>query len=404
MKRFLRIPLSPAQLRLAAGLVFGTLCAAAAPLPGDEVPGPGEPGGPTVPLNPNQMALWLAGRDLYDKPFTAAEGLGTPELNADSCRGCHQDPVLGGAGGLELNVSRFGFNGGGTQPFANLPGGQGLSKLRPTPIVTRENYPVGHPNPADNADVFEQRQTPTNLGIGLIDQIPDWVILANQDPSDLNGDGIFGVARILTIQGQPEVGRFGWKAQVPHIKDFVRDAMGGELGITTPDDGRGFAFVTDADTVADPELSQADTDAMIFFLRNLGPPIPNDSGLPIIKRGKRLFQAMRCDRCHIPELDAGPVPVGGSGIPIPLYSDLLLHDISENGFLGMAEPGAESGMFRTPPLWGVKDTAPYLHDGRAETLADAILLHNREARFSAVAFEKLTPTAKAAVIAFLESL
>jgi CxxC motif-containing protein (DUF1111 family) len=60
--------------------------------------------------------------------------------------------------------------------------------------------------------------------------------------------------------------------------------------------------------------------------------------------------------------------------------------------------------WRTPPLWGVADTAPYLHDGRAETLKDAILWHGGEAESSRNAYAKLSRTDKDLVLAFLSSL
>ncbi len=380
-------------VRLAMLAVSGTLCVATADAQGT-LPGAGETGGPVKGLTHQEFRLFLKGRKIYDRDFTAERGLGTPELNADSCRACHEDPVLGGAGGLELNVSRFGHDGAGLEPFVNLPGGQAVSKMRPTPINTRENYPAGDVDPALNADVFEQRQTPINFGIGLIETISDATILANADPDDLDGDGIKGVARMLTVAGQPEVGRFGWKAQVPLVKDFARDAMGGELGITTPDDGRGFAFVTDADSIADPELSTPDLDALIFFLSKMAGPKPALLGGPLVAQGKALFSALKCDRCHIPQLQ-------GANGPVKLFSDLLLHDVMGPTFRGMAEPGAPSGMFRTPPLWGVKDSAPYLHDGRASTLEAAILAHQGEGSFSSTGFAALTEDAKLALLAFL---
>src|SRR5262249_11498735 len=128
---------------------------------------------------------------------------------------------------LELNVTRFGHDNGGAGPFTNLPGGQAASKLRPPQYALREEAPA-------EADCFEQRQTLSVLGDGLIDLIPDAVIVAHEDPLDLDADGIRGVARRLQINGAEEIGRFGWKAQVPRLADFVRDAMFGELGITTP--------------------------------------------------------------------------------------------------------------------------------------------------------------------------
>ncbi len=60
--------------------------------------------------------------------------------------------------------------------------------------------------------------------------------------------------------------------------------------------------------------------------------------------------------------------------------------------------------WRTPPLWGIADTGPYLHDGRAETLADAIDWHGGEAKHSRAAYDALADTDKTLVIDFLSSL
>jgi CxxC motif-containing protein (DUF1111 family) len=349
------------------------------------------PGGPSRPLNDVEAAQWLAGRALFDLPFHKSRGLGAPEMNADSCRGCHQDPAIGGAGGLELNVSRVARNNLGQGPFTNLPGGQGLSKLRPPYTAGREEY-----DPLQ-ADVFEQRQTPSIFGAGLVDQIPDAEILANEDPLDLDLDGVRGVARMLTIGGNTEIGRFGWKGQVPHLRDFIKDAMGGELGITTPDDARGFAMLSDADTHGDPELSESEIDDMFFFLANLAAPQRLDPGNAIVLQGESLFASIGCVKCHVPSL------LGPSG-PVPLYSDLLLHDVMPSNYNGMEEPGAGNGVFKTPPLWGIRDTAPYLHDGRAETIRQAIELHAGEASAVVAAFQGLSAGDRDALLAFLNDL
>ena len=60
--------------------------------------------------------------------------------------------------------------------------------------------------------------------------------------------------------------------------------------------------------------------------------------------------------------------------------------------------------WRTPPLWGIADTAPYLHDGRAETLEEAILWHGGEAQESRERFARLKPSEKQQLLAFLSSL
>ena len=101
------------------------------------------------------------GRALFSHAFSVEEGVGAPEMNADSCRACHQDPSLGGAGPLEVNVSRMGRDNGGLGPFQSPTEGQGLSKLYPPTVHGREEYePFGLNAP----DVFEQRQTPRIIG------------------------------------------------------------------------------------------------------------------------------------------------------------------------------------------------------------------------------------------------
>ena len=354
--------------------------------------GPGSvPKGGAIETLARNDPQFAAGLEIFDRAFHAKEGVGAPEMNADSCRGCHRDPFLGGAGGLELNVSRFGDDGWNTYTFQNLPGGQGLSKLYPPWTPGREEY-----DPL-TASVFEQRQTPSILGAGLIDSISGAVILANEDPLDLNGDGIFGVARLVDAGSGLEVGRFGWKAQAPRLRDFVMDATGGEMGITTDDDGRGFALVADADGVQDPELSPEEVDQLDHFLANLPAPPPGDTNSPLIREGRMLFTSVGCAICHIPELE-------GANGPVPLYSNLLLHDVMPPGFRGMAEPGADMGFFRTPPLWGIGATAPYMHDGRASNLTASILAHDSEAAGVVARVQALSASQHDALLAFLRSL
>ena len=355
------------------------------------IPPVGTPGGPQHELGPVESEIFASGLLLFDKAFHRTDGVGTPEMNSDSCRGCHQDPAIGGSGGLELNVSRFANDNGGAGPFMNLPGGQGLSKLRPPYTAGREEY-----DPL-TADVFEQRQTPSIFGLGLVDTISDATIIANEDPLDMDGDGIFGIAHIIDVAGVPEVGKFGWKAQLPKLSDFVNDAAAGEIGLTTPDNGRGFNLLTDADTVPDPELDQTQVDDIAFFLANLAAPTRDGSTDPQVAVGEMLFDTIGCAKCHIPTLM-------GTGGPVDLFSDVLLHDVMPVDFRGMEEPGAPAGFFRTPFLWGIEDTAPYMHDGRGEDLRGAILAHFSEGESARLAFEALTASDQAAVILFLEDL
>jgi len=355
------------------------------------IPAPGQPGSPMPGLSSAELDQWIRGRRVFDRDVHLEDGLGTPEYNGDSCRACHQDPAIGGAGNLDVNVFRFGNDNGGMGPFTNLPGGQVASKFRRPDFPGREDH-----DPA--ADVFEQRNPPSILGLGLVETISDADILANEDPLDLNGDGIRGVARMVDVGGGVmEVGRFGWKAFAPTLADFAHDAGTGELGLTFSDTSRGFGAQTDNDGIPDPEFDDGDLEDMIFFMRNLAPPQRKGSTNPLVALGEQIFSQIGCDLCHKPTMP-------GSGGPVPLYSDLLLHDIWPASFRGMAEPGADVGLYRTPPLWGIAETAPYMHDGRAETLTDAILLHDDEALAVRQAYEALTTGDREALLLFLKDL
>ncbi len=100
-------------------------------------------------------------------------------------------------------------------------------------------------------------------------------------------------------------------------------------------------------------------------------------------------------------------------IDVPLYSDLRRHKmgtgLSESFTQGTDSPGIEvpGDEFLTRPLWGVADTAPWMHDGRALTLTEAILMHagtGSEANDTVAMFEALTKAQQGAVREFLRSM
>lgn len=376
-------------LLLFVAVQFFTLGNARGEIIDDSTPVPpvGDWGGPDRILTDIEMEQWIRGRKIFDKDWRQSDGLGTPDMNADSCRACHQQPVIGGGGALDTNVTQFGNDNGGAGPFVILPGGLVASKLRRPDTPGRED--------ADpSADLFEQRQTPSLLGAGLIDGIADSVILANEDPFDNDGDGVRGVARFIDTGSALEVGKFGWKSQIPTVSDFVRDALSGEIGLTVFDDGRGFGLLVDSDNVPDPEIPLPDYQDLIFYNQHLAAP-PRAGGS--VAEGEALFTSVGCATCHIPELP-------GANGPVALYSDLLLHDIHDVDFRGTAEADAGVGLYRTPPLWGLRRSAPYLHDGRASTIEAAIEQHFDEAENSRLSYEALTSSEKEQLLLFLQDL
>lgn len=340
-------------------------------------------GGPVSTLSPEEEALFLAGRALFDQEFGISQGLGTPRFNGDSCRACHFEPVFGGAGPRGVNVMRHGIlNDSGE--FVPPSVGTVLHKQ----TILRDNALRAQPE----ATIFEHRQTPHLFGLGLIEGIPESVILANADPDDtLTPDGITGRVS-WTDDGR--LGRFGWKAQVPDIAEFVRDAVTVELGMTLDDqEGLTFGLIQDNDAVADPEYSLDQAELLTIYLTLLGPPPRQPGDDALIAEGEALFAEVGCASCHTPTLDG-----------VPLYSDLLLHETLPADSLGIEEVSANMHEFRTPPLWGLSQTAPYLHSGRADTIFEAIAAHYGEAESSREDFLTLSDDEQDAVLVFLESL
>jgi CxxC motif-containing protein (DUF1111 family) len=349
---------------------------------GDPIPPAGEAGAPHRPLNQAETEQFLRGRLLFDKDFGLHEGLG-PLFNGDSCRACHFDPVIGGAGGIDLNVQRpmVDDGQGGFEPPAST--GE-LAHTHSVVNVNREEIP------ADVAFV-EERNTPSTLGLGLIETISQATILAGQDPFDDDEDGVRGIAHTLGQGPGGPIGRFGWKAQIPSLAAFVRDAMSNELGITVPV-GPPLGDTSDMDDAPDPELTPQEADDVAFFMRMLDfPPYGPDSAEAT--RGQALFETVGCAACHHPSMDG-----------VELYSDLLLHDVLGPTFLGVAQGLARSGLYRTPPLRGLRFSAPYFHDGRSPTLRHAIERHTEEAANARTKWDELTPAEQADLIAFLERL
>lgn len=354
--------------------------------PNAPVPDAGDFGGPVAELAGNDLDQFVRGRAEFDRNLPFANGLG-PAFNGDSCRACHFEPTIGGAGSPGVNVVRHGYDDG--QGNFRAPDIGTMAHRLLTDLTQRA--------PADvNAPVFELRQTPALFGLGLLERVDEATIVALEDPTDADGDGIAGVAHRLT---DGRLGRFGWKAGVPSLAEFVRDAMSNEMGLTVPaHPERTFGFVTDDDDMPDPEITEVALGDVTYFLENLAPPPRTRRDQTLEAMGEALFSDVGCAGCHVPSLP------DVDGNPVEAYTDLLLHDVAPAGFLGIQEGAASPRRFRTPPLWGLSGTAPYMHDGLAVTVEEAIARHEAEADDVRLAYEALTESERAAVLSFLESL
>jgi CxxC motif-containing protein (DUF1111 family) len=342
------------------------------------IPSAGEYGAPADFAGAEERLRFERGRALFDRDFALSEGVG-PDFNGDACRSCHFDPVIGGAGPGGVDAIRHGTLSGGLF----TPPNQGTALPRHSTSQTR-------PEPPSDANVFERRQTPTTLGLGLLERIPRATIEA------LAARSADGRAHVLS---DGRLGRFGWKAEVPSIREFVRDALSAELGLTVPEEpGASFGRTSDDDAVEDPEVSSEDIDRITDFIALLGPPPRTRTHPALEDEGAALFEQIGCATCHVPELRTA------AGAPVAAYTDLLLHRVLPEDEPGIEEGDAGIRDFRTPPLWGLARSAPYFHDGRASTIRAAIEAHAGPASEPRDRFAGLDNEAQAAILAFLASL
>jgi len=355
--------------------------------PNAPLPAAGEFGGPMPGLSDSDLVRFQRGRELFDRDFGMAAGVG-PLFNGDACRACHFDPLIGGSGPAGVSAIRHGIVDEQNNTFTAPSIGT---------IAHRETTAVDGRAPSDpNANFFEARQTPPLFGLGLVDRIPESAILARADPDDTDGDGISGRANVL---GDGRVGRLGWKANVPSLAEFARDGLTNEMGITLPDQPNlTFGLATDGDDVTDPEISAPEVEDLVYFMEQLAPPPRHRVSPDDEDAGEVVFSQIGCNKCHVPELRTA------DNTPVPLYSDLLVHDVAPPYRYGIADGAAEMREIRTAPLWGLSSSAPYLHDGSAATVEEAIVAHGAEGDASRQAYLDLPRDKQRQLIKFLDSL
>ena len=277
-----------------------------------------------------------------------------------------------------------------------------------------------------NVAMRSSQRNPTPLfGMGQIDAIPDAAIEAAARRRHPNSPQVNGrVGRLA----DGRIGRFGWKAQVATLREFVLQAAAIEMGLEVPGHAQAGDPRIPPLKAQGLDLNRDECDALTAFVRSLPAPkvehAANIRETRTLKAGKSLFKSVGCADCHVEKLGS----VEG------LYSDLLLHAMAPEladtpsyaAFLSGADapaahananphPNAAEGRqarrtgpvteeeWRTPPLWGLRDSAPYLHDGRAANLDEAIRLHGGEATAAARRYRQLSPRDQAELRAFLVS-
>jgi CxxC motif-containing protein (DUF1111 family) len=287
-----------------------------------------------------------------------------------------------------------------------------------------------------NKNIIFRIPTPV-FGAGLIEQIPDATILANEsaDLSLKQPLGIGGRANRVSVSGQANnngndgtIARFGWKAQNKSLLLFSGEAYNVEMGITNEifqterDETANCQFATVPNSVintaaATPIDTLSDIENFAIFQRFLAAPTPSTNtpgGSDSISRGRGSFSDIGCALCHTPSLKTGNSTVAALRLKTAnLFSDLLVHDMGPGLADGVSQGQAGGREFRTAPLWGVGQRIFFLHDGRVDDLLDAIQAHSSgsartgdasEANAVVNNFNNLSERQKQDILNFLRSL
>ena len=363
--------------------------------------------GPVEGLSDEENRRFLRGDIAFnDDIFTAETGLG-PIFVATSCGGCHAGD---GKGHPFTTLTRFGQIDGTGNQYLDQGGPQ--LQHRALSGFTPEQVPAGA--------TFSKFTPPANTGLGFIELVTDADIIAMSDPTDADGDGISGVPNWVKIpsyfepnegaieQNGKYIGRFGKKAAVYNLMQQTVNAYNQDIGITSSYE----PYDVYSGLETDPEVSTQTLNDVVFYLQTLKAPIQRDQTKASIIEGKEIFIQTGCEKCHKQTLKAGNSSVQAlSNKEIHPYTDLLLHDMGPGLDDGYTEGAAKTFEWRTPPLWGLglspnsQGGSYYLmHDGRATSIEQAILMHGGEASASQESFLQLSQEDKDLLIEFLESL
>ncbi|MDE3273141.1 di-heme oxidoreductase family protein [Pseudoalteromonas sp. G4] len=418
---------------------------------------------PSENLDLDQQLDFWDGFSFFRDPWVAApaattdrDGLG-PLYNARSCKACH---IRGGRGKLvgegihspmallfRLGHSQNGdavdkHYGGQFQPFA-------IKLAKPASLVAEGKVKIqyetltGHyadgtayqlTKPSyqlvdlgygelEPSTVLSPRYAPALYGMGLLDAISEADLLSQQDINDQNKDGISAkYNRVVNPKTQQrELGRFGFKASQVSLASQTAAAFVNDIGITNP------LFTQDTCTQSQLLCQQAsfmgghDTaleipeklhKLTVFMGAHVAVQPTRKLTSKKAQQGRALFYLANCHSCHTPSYTTQsdyPIKELANQTIWP-YTNLALHDMGEGLADHKAEGLANGREWRTPPLWGiglqqkVQGYQAFLHDGRAKTIAEAILWHGGEAEQAKLAFVNFDQQQRDALIYFLKQI
>lgn len=361
--------------------------------------------GPLDGLTNSQMAQFVKGDEAFNEVFTAENGLG-PIFVAISCGSCHPGD---GKGHPSTTLTRFGQTDSTGNKFLHLGGPQ--LQNRALPGFEPEKIPAGA--------TFAKLTPPAVTGLGFLDLVSDQDILALASANNSH-EGVSGRPNWINLppfviprpgaitQNGKYIGRFGKKAAVYDLLKQTVNAYNEDIGIAS--------LFNPIDVYSgleiDPEISTQTIHDVVFYLKTLKAPIPRNQDDPEVIQGKQLFSEIGCATCHVPTLKTGFSPIEALSFKeFHPYTDLLLHDMGSELDDGYTEGSATTSEWRTPPLWGLglsEDSQGgqifLMHDGRAGSIEEAILMHGGEGSYSKAQYQKLSQNEKDALLKFLKLL
>ena len=389
---------------------------------------------PNVSEGPRRDAM-LAGFSVFHNIFTKGEGAGPFVVN-NSCGGCH---VENGRGPVKLTKSNLVLSSAVIK--VALAGKASDGSPRPVPGVgttlqnhkikggTRfsasitwqkikgrypdgEKYTLRRPKlrykiSGNDKKVRDSlRMSPAIIGPGLIEFIPEASILERSDVNDANADGISGKPNYVAdkASGLEAIGRFGYKAAQPTVKQQSLAAFFGEMGLENE-------FFKKSPQNAS-EVNSSDVEILLAYQNLAGVPQARNQSEADVLSGQSLFFEIGCESCHRANfITASSTDPELDNQTIHPFSDFLLHDMGKGLADKFSEFDAAGKEWRTAPLWGlgfastISNVEPkYLHDGRARSIEEAILWHGGEAAVSRGRFKNLSKADREKLIKFLESL
>ena len=404
--------------------------------------------------------LFRFGDELFEYHFRPEDGWGTDKLtdgptiyrvhreeiggpDSFSCVDCHSKGGVDGAGSITQNA--FFLSDGRSLQAAqvrNAPHLLGLGAIE-----------------ALAAEMTLELQELRKIGIqtATTSKIRQDILLQSKGVNfgelQIEPDGEISKSNVSGIQDDLVVRPFGWNGTFATIREVVEHSFRVHLGMPSSGlqekirdgvvDGIAYGsgpwFDIDNDGVS-VEVEDGMLTSVAVYLALLEVPSiesPNDADLHRqFERGREVFEELECHHCHVPILvlndpklrfqptqsiysNSSPIEIdlvteaelptvsrnsGEDGFRVNLYSDLKVHDMGTE--LQESSTNDEScvSCFRTPPLWGLAQSSPYLHDGRALTVDDAIRLHDGSGRSSRDSYVQSSDQDRAALQVFLLSL